>query len=153
MDLLKYASAFVYPEASWYEGKTLKILIDENGKSEGGETTQCLVITGISYSIHSLHTRKLYEWSIKRSPEICKHYVCGLYLDCLIQRQNVIIDEKWYKWGCRNYSKCLVSNVLFTSFCLVTKPTKPTKWHVRPAKTHNSLSIRPVWSESSLSAW
>ena len=29
--------------------------------------------------------------------------------------------------------------------------TKPTKWHVRPAKT--SLGIRPVWSEPSLSAW
>ena len=31
--------------------------------------------------------------------------------------------------------------------------TKPTKWKVRPAKTQISLSIRPVWSESSLSAW
>ena len=31
--------------------------------------------------------------------------------------------------------------------------TKPTKWHVRPAKTQISLDIRPVWSESSLSAW
>ena len=31
--------------------------------------------------------------------------------------------------------------------------TKPTKWHVRPAKTQISLAIRPVWSESSLSAW
>ena len=30
--------------------------------------------------------------------------------------------------------------------------TKPTKWHVRPAKTQVSLGIRPVWSESSLSA-
>ena len=30
--------------------------------------------------------------------------------------------------------------------------TKPTKW-LRPAKTQISLSIRPVWSESSLSAW
>ena len=29
--------------------------------------------------------------------------------------------------------------------------TKPTKWHVRPAKTLNSLGIRPVLSESSLS--
>ena len=28
-----------------------------------------------------------------------------------------------------------------------------TKWHVRPAKTQISLGIRPVWSESSLSAW
>ena len=31
--------------------------------------------------------------------------------------------------------------------------TKPTKWHVRPAKTQVSLGICPVWSESSLSAW
>ena len=31
--------------------------------------------------------------------------------------------------------------------------TKPTKWHVHPAKTQVSLGIRPVWSESSLSAW
>ena len=31
--------------------------------------------------------------------------------------------------------------------------TKPTKWPVRPAKTQISLSIFPVWSESSLSAW
>ena len=27
---------------------------------------------------------------------------------------------------------------------------KPTKWHVRPAKTQ---IIRPVWSVSSLSTW
>ena len=26
--------------------------------------------------------------------------------------------------------------------------TKPTKWHVCPAKTQISLGIRPVWSES-----
>ena len=25
--------------------------------------------------------------------------------------------------------------------------TKPTKWHVRPAKTQISLGIRPVWSD------
>ena len=31
--------------------------------------------------------------------------------------------------------------------------TKPTKWHVCPAKAQSSLGIRPVWSESSLSAW
>ena len=30
--------------------------------------------------------------------------------------------------------------------------TKPTYWHVRPAKTLISLGIRPVWSESSLYA-
>ena len=31
--------------------------------------------------------------------------------------------------------------------------TKPTKWHVRPAKTQISLGIHPVWSESSLFVW
>ena len=31
--------------------------------------------------------------------------------------------------------------------------TKPTKWHVRPAKIQISLGIRHVWSESSLFAW
>ena len=31
--------------------------------------------------------------------------------------------------------------------------TKLTEWFVRPAKTQTSLGIRPVWSESSLSAW
>ena len=42
--------------------------------------------------------------------------------------------------------------------CLVSKyhlsriVTKPTKWHVRPAKTQISLGIRPVWSEYSLCA-
>ena len=30
--------------------------------------------------------------------------------------------------------------------------TKPTKWHMRPAKTQISLGIHPVWSDSSLSA-
>ena len=30
--------------------------------------------------------------------------------------------------------------------------TKPTQWHVHPAKTQISLGIRPVWSESSLCA-
>ena len=31
--------------------------------------------------------------------------------------------------------------------------TKQRKWHVRPSKTQISLGIRPVWSESLLSAW
>ena len=37
------------------------------------------------------------------------------------------------------------NNMLKMSFLM----TKPTKWHVRPAKTQLSLGIRPVWSESS----
>ena len=46
-------------------------------------------------------------------------------------------------------------DILFVSFnrYLSHLMTKPTKWHVRPAKTQISLGIRPVWSEFSLSAW
>ena len=39
------------------------------------------------------------------------------------------------------------------SFYFSRLMTKPTKWHVRPAKTQINLGIRPVWSEASLSAW
>ena len=39
--------------------------------------------------------------------------------------------------------------ILEMSLCM----TKPTKWPVHPAKTRIGLGIRPVWSESSLSAW
>ena len=38
------------------------------------------------------------------------------------------------------------------SLKLSRRMTKPTKWHVRPAKTQISLGIHPVWSESSLYA-
>ena len=49
-----------------------------------------------------------------------------------------------------------ITILLFTETCspnLSHLMTKPTKWHVRQAKTQISLGIRPVWSESSLSAW
>ena len=35
---------------------------------------------------------------------------------------------------------------------LSRRMSKPTMWHVRPAKTQISLGIRLVWSESSLCA-
>ena len=38
------------------------------------------------------------------------------------------------------------------SFGKSHRMTKPTKWHVRPAKTQISLGVRPVWSESLLCA-
>ena len=53
------------------------------------------------------------------------------------------------------YSKlfCFKSDPLFRKGAkqLSQRMTKPTKWHVRQAKTQ--FSIRPVWSESPLSAW
>ena len=46
-------------------------------------------------------------------------------------------------------------NILITFILLYLSrlTTKPTKWHVRPAKTQINLGIRPFWSESSLSTW
>ena len=44
------------------------------------------------------------------------------------------------------------STISWTRFNMSRLMTKPTKWHVRPAKTQIRLGINPVWSESSLSA-
>ena len=67
--------------------------------------------------------------------------------------QHVQFDEGWnFKHTCKN--KCLINhwspNANLKLSCLMTKPTK---WHVHPAKTQISLGIHPVWSESLLSAW
>ena len=43
-------------------------------------------------------------------------------------------------------SRHSVCTVLYFSGLL----TKPSKWYMHPAKTHISLGIRPIWSESSL---
>ena len=48
------------------------------------------------------------------------------------------------------YSSCFISVLNLDLSHLVTKPTKG---HVRPAKTQISLGIHKIWSESSLSAW
>ena len=43
--------------------------------------------------------------------------------------------------------------VFLQTYDKTNKMTKPTKWLWARAKTQISLGIRPVWSESSLSAW
>ena len=64
-----------------------------------------------------------------------------------------------YVWGWRFTCKTRRGHLKLyhcQSFCIKVMSrflTKPTKWHVRPAKTQISFGIRPVWSESSLSAW
>ena len=48
--------------------------------------------------------------------------------------------------------KCIQGGMVFglmMSHCM----TKPTKWHLRPVKIQIRVGIRPVWSESLLSAW
>ena len=40
----------------------------------------------------------------------------------------------------------LLNNILSVKGHMSHLMTKPTKWHVRPAKTQMSLVIRPVWS-------
>ena len=52
---------------------------------------------------------------------------------------------RWYIWFVQWGKACF--------FYLSRIVTKPSKWHVRPAKTQISLGIRTVRSESSLSAW
>ena len=54
-------------------------------------------------------------------------------------------------WG--NVPSCMYVFLRWRSYSMIVyepAQTKPTKWHVRPAKTQISLGIRPVWSESSV---
>ena len=52
-------------------------------------------------------------------------------------------------WFCHALAHMWRTLVMWTLVALL----KPTKRHVRPAKTQISLAIRQVWSDSSLSAW
>ena len=52
---------------------------------------------------------------------------------------------------CRIY--LLIIGFYLELWNLSQRTTKPTKWHVCPAKTQFSLGICSVWSESSLSTW
>ena len=67
-----------------------------------------------------------------------------------------------YSWTCSRCSYCRWSSPVSYLRLLSSRARlqvnesehdKTTKWSVRPAKTQISLGIRPVWSESSLSAW
>ena len=55
----------------------------------------------------------------------------------------------------RNGSFTITCTTMFATDCFGNEPRhdKTNKMAVRPAKTRISLGIRPLWSESSLSAW
>ena len=90
----------------------------------------------ISLGFYFSHAKTLfYIFDINKSifQQILKMFAAYFDRDKLVMQ--III--KSMKTGCN------VSRVM----------TKPTIWHVRPAKTPISMGIRPVWSESSLSPW
>ena len=77
---------------------------------------------------------------------------------------NKLLNQRWNNVCCQVVSVYAVGigknldhplDYIYTRCCynMSRLTTKPTKWHVRTAKTQISLGIRPVWSESSLSAW
>ena len=67
-------------------------------------------------------------------------------------------QQKFQPNVCLGQNKCLRVSALekrgmvSRHYYLSRLMTKPTKWHVCPAKTQISPGILPVWSESSLSA-
>ena len=61
---------------------------------------------------------------------------------------NVCLDQNI----CLRVSPLEKRGIVGLHYYLSRLMTKPTKWHVHPAKTQISLGILPVWSESSLSA-
>ena len=75
-------------------------------------------------------------------------YNCNcLYLK-RINKQSSKQTPTYIKDKSKNIIKLICRETYFSQ-----RMTKPTKWHMRPAKTQISLGIHPVWSESSLSAW
>ena len=67
----------------------------------------------------------------------------------------IYINEKTNigQWNFKNRFTTTALYSIYVRVYMSRLMTKPTRWHVRPAKTQISLGIRPVWSESSLSAW
>ena len=87
-------------------------------------------------------------------------------------RQSLVINTHLYRNTLfKTYDSTLILSSNFMQlpdiFCHIPKATsvshigkqmshlmtKPTKWHVRPAKTQISLGLCPVWSASSLFMW
>ena len=84
-------------------------------------------------------------------------------LCCLLEKVLVFSYPKsaqrrlWTDWAYAQADLSLHWALLYFFFLCSSSYEPPhdksTKWPVRPAKTQTSLGIRPVWSESSLSAW
>ena len=70
-----------------------------------------------------------------------------------LSRKNPCFVNIWFTLVITLERPCLILKGATPTDHLRHLMTKPTKWHVRPAKTQISLGIRLVWSESSLSAW
>ena len=83
--------------------------------------------------------------SKKKHFQVCQSpYTCSKLKNSYDKKQKYLITKLKSIWmmlfkQCKPYLSCIM--------------TKPTKWPVRQAKPQISLGIRPVWSESSLSAW
>ena len=81
------------------------------------------------------------------------------------EKRNEPTHDKTYKWHVRPAKTQIMTSPSLVVIRFhhvfstnekkeISQPIiKPTKWHVCPAKTQINLGIRPVWSESLLSAW
>ena len=95
----------------------------------------------------------IFAWRLVRSNILGP---CGSYGIHLYHNPRSRLASSWKGDTC--YSLCCATAIqeLFSNQYLYMsqRTTKPTQWHVRPAKTQIRLGIRPVWSESSLcSLW
>ena len=83
----------------------------------------------------------------------------GSYFPTLLINHSWMLFEKGF-WVYRMFGQFWQEKInIFTGMNETQKPEneprhdKTNKMNVRPAKTQISLGIRPIWSESSLSAW
>ena len=83
-----------------------------------------------------------------------RFYIEGFFLSFLSLIVICLNEQSYEKLLDTNYPQPIALSFITTILWHLSRlMSKPTQWHVRPAKTQISLGIRSVWSESSLSAW
>ena len=100
-------------------------------------------------------TRVLKELSVGLAPVLTVFFQASLDRGVIPSDWKTVIVVPVLKNGekirTENYSPVLLTSVMCKLKHMSRSTTKPTKWHVRTAKTQ--INIFPVWSESSLCNW
>ena len=93
----------------------------------------------------------------------CRNWHCMLYGSYVVPYLPGVFGQTWAnsvdlnqisQWVQPDQDlQCYCETSIKQLLDMSQRMTKPTKWHVRTAKTQISLGTCPIWSESWLSAW
>ena len=83
-------------------------------------------------------------YTVTRHSIVCSCETDIIVVKILFNKYNV--QQDWYIISIHMFKVALYIVFVCKFLYMSRLTTKPTKWHVRPAKTQISLCIRPVWS-------